>query len=185
MRSSKNELESRCFTCAYFACFIWLNHLPRGSCSFTIWTRFYQCRGWIKIYYTRACAKLEKRKHELNWQDASLAIPWFPQPRKYYFPGNFRDFSRTILLFSRTKYTRFKGNKSCYMCDKAYQIYSMCDRLLAFLWYSLLLTSSAMWSIHLNFNCQDCTCTLFCLQLKFSSTGIIFIHRQYLFHDVS
>ena len=54
---------------------------------------------------------------------------------------NFQDISRKQLPFSRTNYTRFKGNKSRYV-RKTYHIYSIHDRLLTFLWYSLLLTAS-------------------------------------------
>ena len=54
-----------------------------------------------------------------------------------------RTFPRQNYHFQDINYTRFKGNESRDMCEKAYHIYSMCNRLLTFLWYNLLLAPSS------------------------------------------
>jgi len=51
------------------------------------------------------------------------------------FPGLFQD---KITIFEDKVYKTINQD----MCEKAYNIYSMYNRLLKFLWYSLLLTHS-------------------------------------------
>ena len=65
------------------------------------------------------------------------------------------------------------------MCEKAYHIYSMIDWL-TFIWYNLLFTYSSC-LIH-PFLSRLCISTIFLLQLRFSSTGIIFIHVRIFFY---
>ena len=104
-------------------------------------------------------------------------ITWFPQPRKYYFPGHFQNMSMIKLPFSRTNYTRFKGNKSRYVQKTISYLFSVRSFGTAF-----SSTPQAVWSTHfyLNFNyhgiSRPCTNTLFLLQSKSSSTCIIFIY---------
>ena len=83
------------------------------------------------------------------------------------------------ILFSRTKYTRFKGNKSRYMWKRIsclFNVWSIIDI------FMIQPPPHVVWFIHfyLNFNyhgiSRPCTNTLFLLQSKFSSIRIIFIH---------
>ena len=109
-------------------------------------------------------------------------------------------FSRTKLPFSKTKYTIFKGNKSRY-APKNHIIFIQC---MIDYWHFYGTSSSPLLAVrfthfYLNFNwcgiSRLCMGTLFLLQSKFSSTGIIYIHRlfvlsgffhrQYIFHDIS
>ena len=82
-----------------------------------------------------------------------ITYTWFPQPRKYYFPGYFQDLSRKKLPFSRTKKTRFKGTKSRRV--KNYIIFIQC---MIDCWHFYGTASASplqgVWSNHfyLNFN---------------------------------
>jgi len=90
---------------------------------------------------------------------------------------------------SRRKYRRFKGNKLRYVWKSTSYLFNIW--LINDIFMAQLL---AVWSTHfyLNFNWHGIsrlyTGTLFLLQLKFSSTGILFIrvffHRQYFFQDL-
>ena len=91
-----------------------------------------------------------------------------------------RTSSRTKLPFSRPKYTKYMQKWISYL----FNIWSIIDICYDTASSSLLLR---FWSTHfyLNFNQHGisrlCTGTLFLLQSKFSSTGIIFIHRLFCY----
>ena len=95
----------------------------------------------IQKYIPEFTSKGVKKKLKTMYGEKSFQ-------RGSHSQGNiiFQDISRTKSPFSRIMYTRFKGNKLRYV-QKAYNIYSMYDRLLTFLRYSLLLTISCLFLI--------------------------------------
>jgi len=64
----------------------------------------------------------------------SELVTWFPQPRKYYFPGQNYHFPGQSIQDLKVI--------NQYICERGY-IYSMYDRLLTFLRYIPLLTPSS------------------------------------------
>ena len=59
-----------------------------------------------------------------NWY--SLCLPWFPQPKKYYFTGHNYHFPGLSIQYLN------EINQDMY--KKAYHSCSMYDQLLTFLW---------------------------------------------------
>ena len=92
----------------------------------------------------------------------------------------FQAISRTTLQFSGSKYTKFKGYKPKYV-QKAYHIYSVYDRLLTFICYSLLLTPSSclMHPLLFKFELTQDIETVY--QYSFSSTIKIFVYRHNIY----